>query len=1713
MEGDLIVHPGDTVMAGYDFTILGQHPAATVNFDKGTVVLNVSCSDGSTQPLTVNLSDASYTVSGQLDSCDSRGWGGSGSAVSDDNGAGDDTHNNGNDVSHGNNNSHNGSASGGNQAGNGASASAVPDDNGAGDDIHNTGNDGAGWGGQSTDGGTWYPSDSHGSYSTYQGWVTVPSTICGGKHAYISSAVFNANVSSSDAQDPVVVRFHYRDRSEGQWSSTATLNPSGMGCEPDAKLVLRANSSGAPGSSVGAGVLQVTNPGPDPMLISSVQITSSDATLLSGLTLQAVQGALNQSASAGPASPSTFNFSPALSVPAGATVTLTLNAAISSAASANSTTTETVSTITAIDANTLEAQAVNGLPITLGTVGVSIVAVPTTASISLINLGSGSGLAGSTVPAGSFSVTNNGPDDVRIGAIELTSSNPALFSGLTLEGSVGGVIETAGGLSTSPTTFSFIPALSLPAGSSATFVLAATISTSPGSSTPSTQTVTVISAIDTSNGNTVNVATLPITVGTVNLITPTTAAISLVSQVSDSGLAGMTVKSGTFAVTNNGPDPVTLSSVQVTSSNSQLLTSLSLTATAGATSTTVTSTPGSPSTFSFSPALSLAAGASATFNLSVILAGNPAVTTPTTEAVTAVTLADTTNAQTVAITGLPVTVGTVTLATPTTASVSLAAMGDNSGAAGVAVGAGSFTVYNNGPDSITVNSVQIGSSNIALLSGMTIQGTSGAASQILMLGASSPQTFSFSPGLSVAPGQSATFTLAVTIASNPASASASTETVTAVGLTDNTYGQAVVASGLPLATGTVSLITPTTATATLVTQVGTSGNAGSAVAAGSFAVNNAGPDAISVSSIQITSTNPAILAGLKLTGSVGATTVTASAGSSAADTFIFMPGLTIPADSSATYSLTATLSTSGAAGLSTEAVSMVNAVDTSNNQAIGIDTVPITIGTVTLLVPTPTPSPSPTPAVQATPSPTASGPTPTPSPPPTPSPIPTTSPVPTPTPQPTGVVASLVAFAKNGGTGGATVRAGSFQITNYSASPVSLSALQISSGNLGLLSSLTIQANLSGATTMVETATIGSGDPVTFTFNPALPVAAGASVNFSLDATLAQTPLVTSDTPESVSAVTAADSNQAAVTVSGLPLQVGDVSYIAPPAATPAGAAQASSVSLGQYTASANGSTSVGTFQILNTGNDPVTINSIQITSSTPSMLSSLTLSDLTNGTGGAAVTATPITGTDTFVLNPPVTMNPGDPAETYSLTATLASGVSGVDSTIEMAGAINAIDATTNESISVSGVAVLIGTISLPPTTCTAPTVYPFVALKSQMWYPRSAGSALLLSGGALSGQVLVAGGAWSNDIFADPQNLTATADLFNPATNLFSPVGGTTVNPPASALMSITRQLQAAVALPNGEALEIGGIDWTASSQVSMDTFLPSLNGNTGGFQAAPALPVTIASETATVLQNGQVLIAGGSDAGPSPDPLNVAEIYDPTTSSYTAVLTMTDYRSQHTATLLNDGTVLLTGGFDQNGVTNSAEIYDPSTQSFTAVGNMAVARFAHSAALLPDGRVLVAGGFDNNYDSVSTAEIYDPTTRTFSLTGSMQASRGDFTATTLPTGDVLVTGGDWQVGNVYVDGSAGAELYNECMGGFVSAGAMVESRAFHTASLIPLANSQWEVLLAGGANADDALLDGPNTQNPQDNSAGIPFVVGCLDNTGCPSGEIYSPVTPVQ
>jgi len=139
---------------------------------------------------------------------------------------------------------------------------------------------------------------------------------------------------------------------------------------------------------------------------------------------------------------------------------------------------------------------------------------------------------------------------------------------------------------------------------------------------------------------------------------------------------------------------------------------------------------------------------------------------------------------------------------------------------------------------------------------------------------------------------------------------------------------------------------------------------------------------------------------------------------------------------------------------------------------------------------------------------------------------------------------------------------------------------------------------------------------------------------------------------------------------------------------------------------------------------------------------------------------------------------------------------------------------------------------------------------------------------------------------------------------------------------------------------------------------------------------MTVARSSHTATLLSNGQVLVAGGSYK--SGGELSSAELFNPNTGKWTATNAMATARQYHTATLLGNGQVLVAGGYglSPNTYLSSSELYDPVAGTWTATSNsMTTARDLHTAMALPNGQVLVAGGYYSISHTLSRAELYSP------------------------------------------------------------------------------------------------------------------------------------------
>jgi len=269
-----------------------------------------------------------------------------------------------------------------------------------------------------------------------------------------------------------------------------------------------------------------------------------------------------------------------------------------------------------------------------------------------------------------------------------------------------------------------------------------------------------------------------------------------------------------------------------------------------------------------------------------------------------------------------------------------------------------------------------------------------------------------------------------------------------------------------------------------------------------------------------------------------------------------------------------------------------------------------------------------------------------------------------------------------------------------------------------------------------------------------------------------------------------------------------------------------------------------------------------------------------------------------------------------------------------------------------------------------------------------RSGASAVLLDGGA----VLIVGGYNGKYL--------SSGELYDPTTENFGFPGSS---------MRSERQFFTATRLQNGRVFIAGGYNGSSflSSAELFVTRVNKFEDTEGVMEDARAY------HAATLLADGRVLITGGCNNAVSAlvkcdNYLGTAEIYDPNSDTFTTTGGMLTPRANHTATLLPDGRVLIAGGSDGSGVLSSAEIYDPKTETFSSAGSMAFPRTHHTASALPDGRVLIAGGLaDQHYDSL---EVFNPSTGAFSvLPSKMTVPRAMHSAVTLRDGRVLLVGGE--------------------------------------------------------------------------------------------------------
>lgn len=241
-----------------------------------------------------------------------------------------------------------------------------------------------------------------------------------------------------------------------------------------------------------------------------------------------------------------------------------------------------------------------------------------------------------------------------------------------------------------------------------------------------------------------------------------------------------------------------------------------------------------------------------------------------------------------------------------------------------------------------------------------------------------------------------------------------------------------------------------------------------------------------------------------------------------------------------------------------------------------------------------------------------------------------------------------------------------------------------------------------------------------------------------------------------------------------------------------------------------------------------------------------------------------------------------------------------------------------------------------------------------------------------------------------------------------------------------------QARVQLTDGRVLSFGGLDLNGAPIASASIYDPASGATTS---VGPMLSPR-AGAAAARLSNGKVLIVGGISTIDFTDPttffngiLGTSELFDPATNAFTAGPTLIEKKAFATATLLNNGQVLVAGGLgvlpvvNLPFVSNTAYLYNTNNTFGFLPKLFTDGRMFHAATKLADGRVLLTGGITADlsgvlqsgdltqivFGTVGTSPLYSTAfLGSFSNGPTLGATRAFHTATRLQNGQVLVAGG---------------------------------------------------------------------------------------------------------
>lgn len=343
-------------------------------------------------------------------------------------------------------------------------------------------------------------------------------------------------------------------------------------------------------------------------------------------------------------------------------------------------------------------------------------------------------------------------------------------------------------------------------------------------------------------------------------------------------------------------------------------------------------------------------------------------------------------------------------------------------------------------------------------------------------------------------------------------------------------------------------------------------------------------------------------------------------------------------------------------------------------------------------------------------------------------------------------------------------------------------------------------------------------------------------------------------------------------------------------------------------------------------------------------------------------------------------------------------------------------------------------------------------------MQSPRVNHSATVLN----DGTVLVVGG------MGESFNPLNTAEIFNPATLQWVPAGE----------MSRGRSEHAAVLLQDGRVMVTGGLDETLDLVATTEIYDPG----TGEWTEHGSMRSMRRGHHTLPLPDGRVVAVGGVGQTlgglgilaniSSVGALATTEIYDPSTNKWSKSSDMREGHSGGLAVLLNDGRVLIAGGYNQGEALASSEIFDADTGEWTRTKTMARKTFANTAIVLTDGKVMFTGGFGMSIAKggiTPGSELFDPTTNEWSRASDTVYGRMGHTITELADGRLVTIGGSTAQGP-----GTSTEYLDPDTGEWSEIASMSVKRSDHTATLL----RDGRIMVAGGSIHPTVELYDPST-----------------------------------